>query len=338
MSKSRIPDLDIVKGFGILLVVLGHMHINEEILNYYLHAFLMPLFFVVSGLLYRQGDIKKATVKRAKALLIPYVSFGAAYWLIYNGYMIIRHHDLSQMLPTGMSFLFFPTDGLAIESALWFLPVMFIASAGYNLLAYKIKNKYALSVTIIILGCFGYAISGLIEYRLPWGINVAFVSLLFFHTGRLMKDHGFYDAVISFRKRSAILFYLCLILLIALNIFLILTNSRTNMRAGQWGIWPLAYFNAALASAIYLIIARLVVGVIKTDILFMRFIERISTNAMIFICISHPAIRLSRFVVNRVTGIFALRVIFIYILSVLILFALSELFCRTRLKVFIGRR
>ena len=103
MSKSRIPDLDLVKGFGILLVVLGHMHINEEILNYYLHAFLMPLFFVVSGLLYRQGDIKKATVKRAKALLIPYVSFGAAYWLIYNGYLIVRHHDLSQMLPPGMS-------------------------------------------------------------------------------------------------------------------------------------------------------------------------------------------------------------------------------------------
>ena len=112
----------------------------------------------------------------------------------------------------------------------------------------------------------------------------------------------------------------------------------TNMRAGQWGIWPLAYFNAALASAIYLIIARLVVGVINTDSLFMRLIERISTNAMIFICINHPAIRLSRFVVNRVTRIFALRVIFIYILSVLILFALSELFCRTRLKVFIGRR
>lgn len=53
-NLSRSRDLDVAKGLGILLVVVGHGYsysTNIEVLIYGLH---MPFFFIVSGMIYGQ--------------------------------------------------------------------------------------------------------------------------------------------------------------------------------------------------------------------------------------------------------------------------------------------
>lgn len=50
--NNRISYIDILKGFGIFFVVFGHVtHIGE--LRDYIWNFHMPLFFFVSGFLYK---------------------------------------------------------------------------------------------------------------------------------------------------------------------------------------------------------------------------------------------------------------------------------------------
>lgn len=43
--------IDIAKGIGIILVILGHSGVNSEIKDF-IYGFHMPLFFVISGYLY----------------------------------------------------------------------------------------------------------------------------------------------------------------------------------------------------------------------------------------------------------------------------------------------
>lgn len=47
-NSKRIESLDIAKGFGILIVVLGHvLRPNDVFLKEFIFSFHMPLFFIL---------------------------------------------------------------------------------------------------------------------------------------------------------------------------------------------------------------------------------------------------------------------------------------------------
>jgi fucose 4-O-acetylase-like acetyltransferase len=76
--NNRERWLDTAKGLGILAVVAGHS--GNLLAHTYLYWFHMPLFFIISGYLYKNlhnmQDLKKWINKRTKQLLIPYFIFG----------------------------------------------------------------------------------------------------------------------------------------------------------------------------------------------------------------------------------------------------------------------
>ena len=99
METNRCIELDIMKFWGILLVVLGHVcnmylpnglihpAVSSDLIGYislYIYSFHMPLFVFVSGSVYafqsevlgRRDGFQVFIKKKAKRLLIPYVVFG----------------------------------------------------------------------------------------------------------------------------------------------------------------------------------------------------------------------------------------------------------------------
>ena len=78
-AKKRIQWIDIAKGISIILVVYGHSGLNNvPIIGSWLHAYRMPFFFFVSGLLF--SGAKYSTIvpflrKRIKTLYRPYFLF-----------------------------------------------------------------------------------------------------------------------------------------------------------------------------------------------------------------------------------------------------------------------
>lgn len=80
ISKRRIEWIDIVKGIGILLMVIGHAGVSSQI-KVWIYGFHMPLFFILAGYLYsmfdneRYGKLGFAYMLRRKteAYLIPYM-------------------------------------------------------------------------------------------------------------------------------------------------------------------------------------------------------------------------------------------------------------------------
>ena len=76
MKEKRWEYLDMAKGVGIFLVVLGHIeYIGEGTLKW-IFSFHMPLFFVVGGILFRLKEEEKrrpgeALVRKARGILTP---------------------------------------------------------------------------------------------------------------------------------------------------------------------------------------------------------------------------------------------------------------------------
>lgn len=74
MAVTRNDTIDIMKGIGITLVIIGHMQ-DSFCLHKFIFSFHMPLFFILAGYFFspREG-VKEGLVKDVRRLLVPYFS------------------------------------------------------------------------------------------------------------------------------------------------------------------------------------------------------------------------------------------------------------------------
>ena len=126
MNKSRITYLDYAKGIGILFVVYGHIEYVTEGVRGFISSFHMPLFFIISGMLIalKNEDTKNfndSVLKKAKGILIPYVSFSIIYFFIDIMNLYLHKIDMNTFIENAISSATF--YGVSV---LWFLPALFI--------------------------------------------------------------------------------------------------------------------------------------------------------------------------------------------------------------------
>lgn len=94
MMKERVAYIDQLKGFAILLVVMGHtymyvLEIGNDIICNTIHSFHMPLFFFLSGIVMKSSVFDKSMAiaflkKRFRSLMFPFFTVGILYTL-YQG-------------------------------------------------------------------------------------------------------------------------------------------------------------------------------------------------------------------------------------------------------------
>lgn len=76
ISKNRIEWIDALRGFAILLVVMGHIYdkgfgIEGTSFNDFYNGFHMPLFFFISGCFFKTCNIKTFCLKKLRRLWQP---------------------------------------------------------------------------------------------------------------------------------------------------------------------------------------------------------------------------------------------------------------------------
>ena len=137
--EGRIQWVDALKGFLILLVVMGHMADPKDAssgIYSFIYTFHMPLFFMVSGILaldIRNKNVSKYIGRKTETLLIPFLSF-AIITSFLKGW---------QYFP-----LYFLADN---KHGLWFLLVLFVFCS-FLLLCCKVvkyctrKKEYHINV------------------------------------------------------------------------------------------------------------------------------------------------------------------------------------------------
>lgn len=149
---ERKKYLDAAKGWGILMVVFGHITSLGNPIDIWFGAYKLAVFYFVSGYLLamRQSFRKMSTgeyiKKHAKSLLIPYFGY-SAFVILYN--VIVRMMrgkavvDVIKMVVLQA----YTTVCLRGISALWFLPTLFLAQVIFILV---IKSRKEVKILAAI--------------------------------------------------------------------------------------------------------------------------------------------------------------------------------------------
>ena len=161
MPRKRLTYLDMAKGIGIFLVILGHIeYIREDTLKW-ISSFHMPLFFVIGGILaYEKREegrpLFSALAARARGTMVPYAAFTI---------MLLTMNTLEHFLEPGAlsgaqlarQYVDAAT-GYGIH-ILWFLPAYFTAGAIFLLLERGLRPvSRNLAVLLLAVGAYGVTV------------------------------------------------------------------------------------------------------------------------------------------------------------------------------------
>lgn len=175
--NNRDKTLDIAKGIGILLVVIGHMPINIDLYNT-IYTFHVPLFFFISGVLYtvKPGVTTKGYIyKTARKTLFPVISLAVIFIPLLNLFnLVVGGGKLSHLLPT-----YYDVPLWYLYSYFEILLILFICN--------KIKLKIMRNITIVTLCILGYILS-LQKIDIPPFVTQTLHALPYFVIGIIMKN------------------------------------------------------------------------------------------------------------------------------------------------------
>lgn len=185
---SRNKHIDVMRGIGIILVVLGHTYRNSGML----YLFHMPLFFMLSGSVLNYTRHKYSIGRRFKGIMVPYFVFSILcfiYWAfvesnfrpihdeaLFGGYLGTFNIKVQQFINIFLAEN--STNAYTYNIVMWFLPCLFVADLIYA----KIKKAKGLWGIIMAFIALYY----LWVSKLPcliWSLNIAVLVVPFVYIG-----------------------------------------------------------------------------------------------------------------------------------------------------------
>lgn len=207
---KRLDYIDIAKGLGMILVILGHIRHDYVPFCGSVH---IPLFFVLSGFLYDIDKNEERTygenvLKRVKRLIVPYFIYNIVLYLKYLLKLLLTHQaDVKSVLEPFLGFVYSAPmlyrTGSAADNyegfvfgngPLWFLTSMAVSSViFYFVIYYVLKHRFdikkiaAVSVILIVIAKLMYSF---LPVYLPWSTENAFVGAVFMIFGMCLRKYN----------------------------------------------------------------------------------------------------------------------------------------------------
>ena len=148
-DMKNIELMTMLKGMGIVLVVLGHAIVAKSLPHNFIYLYHLTLFYFASGYFYKDkyiGNLKLYIWKRIKTLYFPFVKYGLLFLLLHNFFSMLGlykdHLTVREMLKEGLSILeFFGFEPLL--GVFWFLKSLFVVNIVFaSILSFSSKIKY----------------------------------------------------------------------------------------------------------------------------------------------------------------------------------------------------
>lgn len=234
--KKRIEWLDMLKGWGMILVMFAHAPL-PDVLRKYIYSFHIPLFFFISGYLFtinKYSNIREFFLSKIKSLLIPYFifsTFNYLFWLVFRKFA--NNSTDSILKPfVGIFIGIRGTEWTLCNGTLWFVLALFISEVGlYFILKYLKYNIRKTTTYLAIFTFIGYLYSKFIGIRLVWSIDVAFTAIVFLGSGYLIRKINIINKINN----------KYIILLLILNLIFGMSNTEVNMFSGIYGNYIFFY-------------------------------------------------------------------------------------------------
>ncbi len=182
-SKKRLDYLDMAKGLGMILVLIGHLQ-GDSIFTFspyihplcvYIFSFHMPMFFIISGILLaiKNDEIRpfrEVAASRFRGIMIPYFWFSFFYLLVVV-IALIKGEIAVQTLYLNIWYVL----GLYGMNVLWFLPALYLGELLFLFTRRKIREDSLFITVVVLSNAVVYAVSyflGIAKYNTPFAMRM----------------------------------------------------------------------------------------------------------------------------------------------------------------------
>ncbi len=254
-NSEKYGFIDLLKGIGIFLVVWGHTMLPRSVLIYSFH---MPLFFFISGFLYKNKPLKEFLSSKIIRLYVPYILFTLLSWTFYLVMLSFQERQdlIGPHLPKILS-LFNGSGKNGGNDSIWFLTCLMVVNLLFWCLDNSLKKPGFLVMAVLAISGVGYYL-GAERIFLPFKTDVAFTALVFFFLGHCFRKWNWTERMKKLKWSEVMLFF---IFCQALHFYLARLNinlsgiPKVSMFSNNLGNYFLFYLTAIIA-----IMGLLVIG------------------------------------------------------------------------------
>lgn len=260
--ERRFDYVDIAKGIGIMLVIMGHIEYDYVPFCGSVH---IPLFFILSGYLYdidkaQDRTYKEQTARRVKRLLIPYFIYNMILYVKYLLKLVLSHTFTMKLGVQGfLGFVYSSAllyknvpaeenfEGFVFGNGpLWFLTAMAVSSVIFYFVIYFVLNhKFGwagIIVSSLVLCVLSNTLCRVLPVYLPWSVEVALLGTVFMLMGMCLRKYR----VIERTEKQYWLPVVC-VLLFALLHYL---NGPANLALQDYGRFMSVYLVLGLLGTV----------------------------------------------------------------------------------------
>ncbi|HJK01569.1 MAG TPA: acyltransferase [Methanocorpusculum sp.] len=304
VNSKRVDWLDMLRGFAMICVVLGHPADVPGDIEKWIYAFHMPLFFIISGATFRYERytaLKQCVLDQARKLLLPYVVMFIVcvpfYWLN----RVFLPGDSPKKMSHLITGFFYANQGLETMSngALWFLPTLFLTSVLFWWLS-DLDHRGKVDIAASIGGLFllGLFIATFTDFDAVWAISCVPLTVTFYYLGHVVMT-AFHKHRVEIEQMSSSVMCFAAVLLLSVGTWAAFENRKISVLNNRYGTVILALIGiVAICGGLTLILMRAphikVLSFIGKNTLIylgyhipvMRFLENWSVTAQF--CTNHP--------------------------------------------------
>lgn len=273
-TRTRKNWVDWMRAFGMLLIVWGHTFPTD--VTPFIYSFNVPLFFIVSGYLFKQESSFGTMLKKNwHSLILPYLLL----CLIKDFSHIIKHYDDFQeliLMPIGVLSGFHTFFDAPAAKNLWFVYTLILLKIIFQL----VGNKKLNLIIALMLSVVGIYICHIYNYHPMWAVTNTFLALPFFMLGYMISTNAHcVDEIVTWIKgKSKILISFAFVALIALQFYVSQFNGDAWMFCGEFGNNVVMFYLFGILGtiAVFLISAML-------DNLRYKFVALISVGSLVIL-------------------------------------------------------
>lgn len=312
----RIDWVDELKGFLLIIICMGHMHINNNIISTGLSmstAYSVSTFFFISGLLTKSNSLSNIggyIYHKSKTLLLPYFTLS----LIFT-FLDPRLYDISLLkFDPIVSLVYFPniiitnvfsssTDYLKNEFCwiflagrstpstmpMWFVLTLFFASSLFCLVFNIAKNK---RICIAVFASFALIAGWFLSNKnilLLLNFSSVITALFFYSLGYLSKP-----MIAIIENMNSIWLVLCSTTLMLLYFIGININGGVHLISNSLGVSLSGYLMStccgiALLINVFVLLSRIKIKIIKG---LKGILRNIARNGIVVLAVHYWLLRI----------------------------------------------
>ena len=203
--NKRLEIIDILKGIGILSIVIGHACWETTIFNVllpigaFVYLYHLSIFFFCSGYCYhgvREMGLSHYIGKRISSLYIPFIKYAILFLVLHNFFINIgiqeaEKYTLNEYIIKATDIFLFNTSEQLL-STFWFLPTMFFALILYGLIDFWDQRIFAHSQTLFkYIAIFLFGLIGIYstahQFGLLYNLQISYLMLPIIAIGELVQ-------------------------------------------------------------------------------------------------------------------------------------------------------